>query len=855
MPMIKWITNHWWRNKGKFVLLLIGALLISTGLSFLIGLSETSKGTIINTLEEKWKASYHIVVRPPGSKSVTEEKNLLDPNYLSGLSGGISMEELETIREVEGISIAAPISILGYTSVGANMGSTEFKDSGIYRLKNKYVENDGIRDYARAINSYFAIGIKTHVDSFEAVNKYGLYTVNQDKTDLSGRFTMLLAAIDPEAEANLVGLEEATAKSETSRYFKEEEPVQSRIHEGLGAKVTSLPVLLSGFSSINYTYSHTLEKLEIPTDTQEQVNSLLKELEASGGSKHLDTLSAAPPLDSLSFNSKEAHQVLINQLLNEGTNYLTLNEKASPLQYKSIKSPFPNRWEVAYEIDIPKNNNDYPYPSYRKVELYNADMSKLPRLDPQYIGVYNPNKLEISTDPTTEVPMETYRAPTATHMLDKNESPVNPPSEVSATSNPFGYLMQSPTMLTTMDAAKEFLGAKPISAVRIKVDGVSSVNEASQAKLETIAATIEQQTGLKTDITLGSSPRPLLIHVPAVEDVPELGWIEQPWIKLGASINILKEAKLGYTGIIGCLVVVSIIYVFATNLIAYLSRRQEFAILKAIGWKNSKLRSILMLESLLIGGFVGIITLIVLFVLKSQHPEALSLLKIGLIIFFIFFIYFLGALYPTYLISKVSPMQVMKQGEISVTGARLGGTKGIISLVRNNLLGRWLRNSVSILAIALPSALLILFVNTTFQLDGVLFTTWLGEYVSMEVGTPHYLSTGISLVIAILTTAELIWQNVLERTREIALLKALGWKNNRIRSMVLIEGAFIGFISGLIGSILSVIILYLMYGHLPLNQWWIFALNILIPVIIGIISAIFPSRKAVQIEPNQGLKS
>ncbi|MBD1224329.1 ABC transporter permease [Virgibacillus halodenitrificans] len=821
--MIKWIVNYWLRNKGKFVLLMIGALLISSGLSFLIGLSETSKGTTINTLEEKWKASYDIVVRPPDSVGNTEVNNLFDPNYLSGLSGGISTDQLDKIKKINGVSIAAPISILGYTETDALMGSMKFKDKGIYRLKNDFVENDGIQDYKRSFNNYFAVGVETNADSFQSANKYGLFTESQNETNLYGNFTMLLAAVDPEAEAKLVGLDKATNQNKDSRYFYKTETVQTTLHEGLGAKVTSLPILLSGFSSNNYTYNYELEKLEVPTDTPEQINSLLTKLEKNGGKEFLDTM-PANSVKALSFGSEEAHKVLVDQLTTENTEtYLLLNEKASPLQYNSISSPFPERWGTAYEIELPGVDKDYPYSSYRKVSVYNKDMAKLPRLDPQYIGVYSPSKLSISTDPTTEVPMETYRAPTARYVLDKNEKPVNPISKVTATSNPFGYLMQSPTMLTTIDAAKEFLGDEPISAVRIKVDGVNEISDTSQSKLEAIAAAIEKETGLITEITLGSSPQPLLIHVPSVENIPELGWIEQPWIKLGASINILKQANLGYTGIISCLIVVSIIYVFTTNLISYLSRRQEFAVLKAIGWKNSKLRSVLMLESLLIGGFVAIVTLIILLVLRSLHPEALSLLKVGLIMFFIFFIYFLGALYPTYLINNISPMQVMKQGEISATAARLGKTKGILGLVRNNIVGRWLRNSISILAIALPSALLILFVNISFQLNGVLYATWLGEYVSMEVGTPHYLSTGISLLIAVLTTAELIWQNVLERSREIALLKALGWKDSRIHSMVLIEGAFIGFISGILGSIFSIIVLYVMYGYMPLNQWWLFA--------------------------------
>ncbi|MFJ7726731.1 hypothetical protein ACIQXV_11255 [Neobacillus sp. NPDC097160] len=55
--MISFILKSWRRQKGRFILMMIGALLISGGLSTLIGLSETNKGTVINSLQKKWTAS------------------------------------------------------------------------------------------------------------------------------------------------------------------------------------------------------------------------------------------------------------------------------------------------------------------------------------------------------------------------------------------------------------------------------------------------------------------------------------------------------------------------------------------------------------------------------------------------------------------------------------------------------------------------------------------------------------------------------------------------------------------------------------------------------------------------------
>ncbi len=88
--MLRFIWNSWWRNKERFILLLVGVLIVSTGLSYLIGTTQANNGTVVDELQKRWGSSYDIVVRPEGSRSVTEDLNLLEPNYMSGLDGGIS---------------------------------------------------------------------------------------------------------------------------------------------------------------------------------------------------------------------------------------------------------------------------------------------------------------------------------------------------------------------------------------------------------------------------------------------------------------------------------------------------------------------------------------------------------------------------------------------------------------------------------------------------------------------------------------------------------------------------------------------------------------------------------------------
>lgn len=881
--MIKWIINHWRRNIGKFALLIIGAVLISSGLSLLIGLSETSKGTIVKSLEKKWHASYDVVVRPQGAKSETEKDGLIDPNYLSGLQGGISFGDLERIKEINGVEVAAPISMLGFSSIIETFGEVHFPESGIYKITTNYVENDGILDYSDGYTAYYGFNIGLNPEDMDLLSRYGLFVNAERNLELHGSFTFLIAGIDPVEEAHLVGLDEAMLKGEKNRYFSDSESVHSITETSQGDEEleemgldfnyqrVTLPVIMSNLSFVDNYQEATLEKLDLGIDleSEEDIEKFLADIEKNGQEDYLDTFETEP-IENVQATSEELHNNLIEQSSLGVYNDLILYEMVSPLKYEAISSPFPERWDVAYEIVPPKNQNvkidgeqngvisDYAYyVKYRELAFYDEpSLSRAPRLTPEFLGYYDPRQLSIPNDPITDLPMETYRTPTAKYILDASGKPINPPVQVNATSNPFGYLMQSPTMLTTMEAAREILGEEAISAIRIKVADVNSPGPESQSKLERVAQEIRKETGLEVDITLGSSPQPVLINIPEVDEIDSLGWVEQPWIKKGESTAIYEEAVLGYSGTVICLIVVAIMYVFTTNFISYLSRKKEFAVLKALGWKNSKIRHLLLVESMLIGSFVSFITLFALLVLQLQNPEAISFWHISMIISFILLIYFAGALYPSYLVNKIKPYEVMKQGEVSMKSARLGRTRGMISLVRNTLISRWKRNLVSVVAIGMPTALLILFLFVSLQLDGVMYTSWLGEYVALEIGSIHYYAIVLSLIIAIMTTAELIWQNVLERTKEISLFKALGWGNKRIYIMVLLEGAVLGFIAGIIGIFLSLGIISFLYGNsLLIEQWlWLVMINMGVPIIIGLLSAVFPSIQAMNIEPNRGLQ-
>lgn len=101
--------------------------------------------------------------------------------------------------------------------------------------------------------------------------------------------------------------------------------------------------------------------------------------------------------------------------------------------------------------------------------------------------------------------------------------------------------------------------------------------------------------------------------------------------------------------------------------------------------------------------------------------------------------------------------------------------------------------------------------------------------------------------------------SVFERTREIGVLKAVGWKGKRILGMILGESIVLTFLAGIVGIVLGVIgieaIITLTNTTMLLKFTPALALKALgIAVIVGIIGGIYPAYRASRLPPTEALR-
>ncbi len=117
----------------------------------------------------------------------------------------------------------------------------------------------------------------------------------------------------------------------------------------------------------------------------------------------------------------------------------------------------------------------------------------------------------------------------------------------------------------------------------------------------------------------------------------------------------------------------------------------------------------------------------------------------------------------------------------------------------------------------------------------------------------------LAIIIGGLGVINTMMMTVFERTREIGVLKSVGWTKKRILAMIMGESIVLTIISGIIGSILGVIAVFILFKVNGDNMTLIFNINIFIKAFIvalsvGIIGGLYPAIKASRLSPTEALR-
>ncbi len=821
--------RFWSGRRDRLALALLGVFVLGSGLSVMSLLTDSVTGTVTKTYEQTWRAPYDILVHVPLADAASLP-DVTEPNALTTLPPGITLKQLEGVRETDGVTLAAPLAVVGYVGVGPKFAfprewstvlsdpsepSLQDLDPGVYRLTSTVTASGAATP--QQITYYDVVGVsnrKGGPPSWAPSDLWVLDSKQYANFDVSA--PTLVVGVGPDAEAKLTGLPEALT---SGRYF---EPTDSVSAVDPTEAFLDVPVLMNQQAFEGLTFEASVARVGQDGGPQEVV--------------YRRTVGSAEFAQTIGEMQKARAARPMYRLLGY----------AAPLAYQQTQSPQPHRWPFAATLPaapsaefVARLQADYPLPGRQVAaavgETVRPFISSPPPMQEgaktlffDLLGFFDTSKLDVVKNPDSQLPLMTYRPAEGLQVLDASGHPVNPPRLVTGGMNPAGFLSSPPIFLTTLDAALKINGDGAINAIQVKVQGSEHFTPETVAHVRQVAEEIEKRTGLVAEVVMGSSPMNVLVHVPASNGHPDLGWFQEQWIHKDAAITTVQQAEFGYSAFIVMVLAVAVLYAAATGLAGVTARRRELGVATALGWPGGSLRSIAVGEQALFALAAGLLA-----ALAAVYGEAPPL-TVGLVLLASLLVYLPAVVATGYTVSRVSPGDALRWGDTAL-GRRVLPGSGIMPLAASSLMGRPGRTALTVLAIALPTALVLMLAYITQHLNGVLYTTVTGQYAALKVGPVQYLIGLVGLALATVTALDLIHQNAMDHRSERALLHALGWPRNWIARTMIAEGGLLGLAAGLLGDVLGLLVLAGLYGSAVVNAWQTALMIWLLPLGLGLL--------------------
>lgn len=125
----------------------------------------------------------------------------------------------------------------------------------------------------------------------------------------------------------------------------------------------------------------------------------------------------------------------------------------------------------------------------------------------------------------------------------------------------------------------------------------------------------------------------------------------------------------------------------------------------------------------------------------------------------------------------------------------------------------------------------------------------------------------VSLFVAAIGIMNTMMMSIYERTKEIGVIKVLGCSLKNIKQMFLLEAAFIGFIGGVVGNLLSFLMSFainLLTGHgsamgldgnISYIPPWLVLASMAFAVFVGMAAGYFPALRAMKLSPLAAIRN
>ena len=884
-------------RRARALALLAGMLVAVTAFTVLTAAARTSQLRTIGTVTAHFRTAYDILVRPPGSRTALESRTgTVQPNFLSGIYGGITMAQYREIQQIPGVQVAAPIAMVGYmmpeVPVTVELPAAAATGHGrqLYRITTTWVSEAGsVRipqppSYAYVTSNAMT---PTSIPTFELLPDgskvpvcYG-YPISADyppfgagtqsslwcwsrangmfgEGDFEGLtarrpgfavewwFPMLVAAIDPVAEAKLDDLNRAVI---SGRYLSRarrrgvrgrprrrvhvpgagrQQQRRGRVRDGPGAAAAQPGQPAGARSPRGCRPSGAVPGRTVDEFKMTAGQAYLQMLALLAGTKYQDF--EAPP---------------------SGT-----GTWARPPTVGAAAAAW---WPSRYATPHRSGRSPYPAPAAcrwtRRRPLTGPSASTRRTTPP-----CGPFRYRLPWGSSTRA-----RSGRSIRCLRCRSGPYQPTAAAAADAasrralggrdllpslNLGGYISQPVQLITTLSAlpfienSAVFTGdlhaADPISVIRVRVAGVTGPNPLSLARIKEVAQLIAVRTHLAVDIVTGSSPTPVTVSLPdGTFGQPPL-LLTEDWVKKGVAVAILSAVDKNSVVLFTLILVVCALFVANSATAAVRSRRQELGVLACLGWTRPRIYATVLGELALLGLAAGVaggalsLPLSAALGLRVSPGRAILAVPaaVGLAV--------AAGGVPAWLASRADPVAAVRPPVLNAGQAR--HLRGVTGLAVVNVLRTPGRSLVGAFSLAVGVAALTLLTAVTLAFRGAVVGSLLGNAVAVQVRGVDYVAVTATVVLGVLAVADVLFLNIRERAAELAAIRALGWPESALGRLVVTEGAVIGLAGSLAGAAAGLAAAAEFAGQFPARLLLAATAAVLAGVLVTVAAALLPAQ-------------
>jgi putative ABC transport system permease protein len=650
-----------------------------------------------------------------------------------------------------------------------------------------------------------------------------------------------VAAIDPEEEARLVHLDRTVV---SGRYLRRGDRSFLDHCARCSAHRLLLPALASSRFYIGEHFDATVERLAAPPAAR--VRAKVASATLAGAERFLGGLHGRVVGHVQIPFSRVYEQVLNDRHF--GFAFFAY-WRASPVSYRRLGreriEPIPvrNPWTVWW-IRPTENGSFLQSPlddadvQFRRLQErvgnnFFGDNGVYQTPDFATVGRFDPAKLP-AYSPLSRVPLETYYPPLLVGADARSRRALGG-KPLLPTQNVADYIQQPPLLLISLSSLREFLKSQhwlpvnaqrhnydlqalmgraksppnpwakaPISTIRIRVAGVHGPDHGSVGRIEAVAALIHERTGLHVDVTAGSSPDPITVRLPAGRFGRPALLLSEGWSKKGASVAYLRAIDRKTGALIGLVLLVGGFFAANAVLAALRTRRAEIGILRCVGWRRTSIFVAVLAEVAVVALVAGVgaaaLALGVAAALGVRLPlwEALVAIPLALLLALV------AASIPAARAAAVWPVEALLPPVRSTANAHSVRRHAVLPLVNLTRLPGRAAIAAGALAVGCGALTVLWAIERSFS--GAVVGTLLGSAVLIRVHTADLVGAGVLVALAALALAEVLFVSVRERAPEFATLRAFGWRERAIATVVALEAVYLGLAGATVGAAAGVLI-------------------------------------------------